>query len=365
MANAPPDPILARLGKSAGKSKRLRFDEFQEIALYDADLGYFAQRRHPAGREGDFITSPEISPIFAQVLARVIERDAAALDADDFHVVELGAGRGALARDLWDALRSTPLARRIRFHLVERSAPARATWPETLRSVPASQWAPYASDQDLPATRWAAGALLANEVFDNLPVRRVMQTQTLQEIVVRVRRTGLREELVPAPVELGAYLEAQGVRLAVGQAAEVCLEAPGLLSRLLARFHRSAAIVVDYGDEAKRLYDPSRFPNGSLAANRGHATHTDYYRDPGTQDLTAHVNFTPLLATLEAAGLRTLFFGTQTRFLLDHGFAESLQARLERTRDDFERLRLATRAKQLYHPEALGEAFRVLHARTP
>jgi SAM-dependent MidA family methyltransferase len=123
-------------------------------------------------------------------------------------------------------------------------------------------------------------------------------------------------------------------------------------------------IVIDYGDEAKHLYRAESFPHGTLAANRGHATHTDFYRDLGSQDLTAHVNFTPLLETLEAAGYKRLFFGTQSRFLLDNGLPERLQEKLSKTTDEFERLRLAQRAKQLYHPEAMGDAFRVLHARS-
>lgn len=358
-------PIIARLQKEAGPGKQLRFDQFQEIVLYDPEHGYFSRSSDRAGRGGDFLTSPETSPLFAQCIAHALEADASYLAADEFHLVEIGAGRGTFAHDLWDALRFRPLSKKIRFHLVERSDAARGSWDETLNEIPTRQRNAYASEAELPAGPWEVGALVANELFDNLPVRRVMQTDQLQEIVLRVRPSGVREELVQAPIELAAYLEAQGARLAVGQAAEICVEAPKLLSRLLARFRRGCVILIDYGDEAKYLYHPDAFPNGTLAANRGHATHTDYYRDLGSQDLTAHVNFTPLQETLEAAGYKQLFFGTQSKFLLDHGLAELLQGRLAKTTDEFERLRLSQRAKQLYHPEAMGDAFRVLHGRTP
>lgn len=358
-------PIIARLLEEAGSAKRLRFDQFQDIVLYDPEHGYFSRSSQRAGRGGDFLTSPETSPLFAQCIAHTLEADASHLGAEEFNLVEVGAGRGTFALDLWNALRFRPLSKRIRFHLVERSDAARATWDHTLEEIPAGQRHAYASEAELPAGPWEVGALFANELFDNLPVRRVMQTERLQEIVLRIRPSGVREELVEAPIELAAYLEAQGARLAVGQTAEVCLEAPRLLSRLIARFRRGSVIIIDYGDDAKYLYHPEAFPHGTLAANRGHASHTDYYRDLGAQDLTAHVNFTPLSETLEAAGYKRLFFGTQSKFLLEHGFAELLQARLAKTTDEFERLRLSQRAKQLYHPEAMGDAFRVLHGRTP
>lgn len=358
-------PIIARLLKNAGSAKRLRFDQFQDVVLYDPENGYFSHSSERAGRGGDFLTSPETSPLFAQCIAHALEADASHLGADEFHLVEIGAGRGTFALDLWNALRFRPLSKKILFHLVERSDAARATWDHTLEEIPARQRHAYASEADLPVGPWEVGALFANELFDNIPVRRVMQTERLQEIVLRVRPSGVREELVEAPIELAAYLEAQGARLAVGQSAEVCLEAPKLLSRLVARFRRGSVIIIDYGDEAKYLYHPEAFPHGTLAANRGHASHTDYYRDLGMQDLTSHVNFTSLNETLEAAGYKRLFFGTQSKFLLEHGLAELLQERLSKTTDDFERLRLSQRAKQLYHPEAMGDAFRVLHGRTP
>ncbi|HLE48315.1 MAG TPA: SAM-dependent methyltransferase, partial [Candidatus Thermoplasmatota archaeon] len=120
----------AKLVEAAGRSRRLRFDEFQRLALYDPEHGYFAKSAHRAGRDGDFLTSPEVAPLFAEVIARVLAHDAGALDADVFHIVEAGAGRGRLVHDVWDALRFQPLGRRVQFHLVEASAAARAEHPK-------------------------------------------------------------------------------------------------------------------------------------------------------------------------------------------------------------------------------------------
>lgn len=359
------DPLSSKLLVAAGKKRRLRFDHFQRIVLYDPEDGYYARSARRAGREGDFITSPEIAPLFAECVAHALRADAEHFGTDSFHVLEVGAGRGTLARDTWSALRRTPLARRLHFHLVDVSAAARREQERSLAELPPGRWNAHASSEDLPREPWPAGILIANELFDNLPVRRVMQTDRLHEIVLHLGARGIREELVPAPVELSAYLEAQGVRLATGQTAEVCLEAPQLLAQLLTHFRRGSVVLIDYGDEARRVYDPDRFPHGTLAAHRAHAADTDYYARPGEQDLTAHVNFTPLLSTLDAAGYRTLFFGSQTKFLLNHDLPQLLQQRVASTHDEFEKLRYTQWARQLYHPEALGEAFHVLHARTP
>jgi SAM-dependent MidA family methyltransferase len=358
------DVLHKRLRAAAGKKATLRFDEYQRIVLYDPDHGYYATRAQRAGRDGDFLTSPEVAPLFAECWARALEADAEALDCAEFHVVELGAGRGTLARDLWDALRWRPLGTRIRFHLVEASRVAREAHAATLAALPAGRWRSYADLADVPA-RLGCGAILANEFFDNLPVRRVMQTTSLQEIVVKVRPSSLREALEPADLDLSAYLEAQGVRLATGQSAEVCLEAPKVFAAALSRFDRAASWIIDYGDEASYLYDSERWPHGTLATHRGHTTGTDPYTAPGEQDVTAHVNFTPLFATAEAAGQRRRFWGTQSKFLLENGLPEILERRRTATTDEFERLRLTQRAKHLFHPEALGDAFRVLHTRTP
>lgn len=359
------DELRKRLIKAGGKQRRLRFDEYQRMALYDPDHGFFSTRADRAGRDGDFLTAPELSPLFAECVAHALREDAAALNASEFHILDAGAGRGTLTRDLWHALRPHSLARTIHFHLLETSRAARDQHVRTLAELPRDQWTSYASEQELPKTPWDHGALVANELFDNLPVRRVMMGRELQEIYVRVGPKTVREELVPAPPELQAYLESQSVRLATGQTAEICIEAPGFLGRLLSHFRRGAAVLIDYGDEARHLYDVARFPHGTLATHRGHSTHTDPYAGPGEHDLTAHVNFTPLRSTMESAGLRILFFGTQMRFLVDHGLLDALQRRLDGAQDDFERLRWNQWAKQLYHPEAMGEAFRVLHARSP
>src|SRR5687768_10829314 len=97
----PASPILERLLAKADKAKRLRFDEFQEIALYDPELGYFARSSMRAGREGDFLTAPETSPLFAECIAQVLQEDASRLGADEFHLIEVGAGRGTFAANLF------------------------------------------------------------------------------------------------------------------------------------------------------------------------------------------------------------------------------------------------------------------------
>jgi NADH dehydrogenase [ubiquinone] 1 alpha subcomplex assembly factor 7 len=353
-----PDEMLAALQTQAEEG-RVRFDVFMETILYHPRLGYYAQRADRAGREGDFLTGPELSPLFgacAAQWARECWQEAGS--PERFHLVEVGAGRGTLAANLMGGA-APDFASALRVHLVERgTAPRRALQQrfsnqDNVRS--------YASIDELPS-RLGAGAFVANELFDNLPVRRLMRAGGWKEVVVRIKGRQLREDLVPAPKELVDLADDHGLRLAEGQTAEVCPAAVPLLASVLDRFEQGGLLVFDYGGEADEVSGDAA-PHGTLAAHRGHSRHPDVLSDPGDQDVTAHVNFTPLRVAAEARGFAPVRVVGQGTFLLEHGLVDRLQERVANAADDLERLRWTQWAKQLYHPEAMGSAFRAMYAR--
>lgn len=352
--------LTERIQEAARGRDGLRFDEYMERVLYDPDGGYFASAADRAGREGDFVTAPESSPEFARSLAHHLAKAAGEDPPDPFHILEVGAGRGTLAKQLSAALDDAEPRVRAEFHLVERSAAARDA---AAQAVPDAHAYPGITDvpRDLDAH-----AFVANELFDNLPVRRVMQGDGLMEIRIRYVRGRFEEVLVDAPDDLVDYFDSQGVRLRSGQTAEACLEAPRLMVRILDRLSTTAyVVVVDYGDEAARLYAHDRFPNGTLACHRRHGTDRAYYEDLGEKDLTAHVNFTPLIQVLEDAGFTVQDLRTQAQFLLDTGLVDRMAETEADRRDPFDRMQRLMRAKHLFHPEAMGESFRVLTASRP
>jgi SAM-dependent MidA family methyltransferase len=141
------------------------------------------------------------------------------------------------------------------------------------------------------------------------------------------------------------------------------MQAPDLLARLVARFDTCHVVIVDYGDEARTLYAPERFPNGTLACHRRHGSDRAYYEDVGAKDITAHVNFTALASTLADQGFTVDTLRSQATFLIDNGLIDQMAATKADAVDPFERMQSLMRAKQLFHPDAMGESFRVLTAR--
>lgn len=358
MAAPRPASLLAELRDIQTREGSVRFDDFMELVLYHPTLGYFSKDEHRAGRRGDFLTSPEVSPLFGacvwQWLAAVWKRTG----SNEFHVIEVGSGRGTLAAAILEASGGAP---GLALHLVERGvAPRRALEGRFPQERKEGRVVVYPDVADLPP-RFTAGAFVSNELFDNLSVRRVMKADGLKEIRIRIDRGRPNEVLVDAPADLSNAVQEQGILLSQGQTAEVSLRAVPLLEAVLSRIERGGLLAFDYGGEADEVSGDAA-PQGTLMAHRGHTGHRDYYAVLGEQDVSAHVNFTPLRQCAERLRFAPARLQRQSQFLLEHGLAERFLARVNAEPDPLGKLRLTQLSKQLYHPEAMGDAFRVLLA---
>jgi len=361
----------------------LTFAEFMELALYHPEVGYYATAARRSGRGGDFYTSVDVGPVFGKFLARQFAEMFARIDASrdqgsgvggttapdpqppipgHFDLVEAGAGDGRLSRDVCDALeRIAPsLYERVRLHLVERSGPARDAQPATLgRHV--SRF--VSSGPDLPAA--IHGIVFANELLDALPVHEVVARQdSLREILVDATGDRLIEREGPLSTpEIETYFAALGIRLEAGWRAEVNLEALAWIRRAAAALQRGFVVLVDYGDEAAALYSAAR-AQGTLATFAGHVVDSfderrdaPWLRNPGQSDITAHVDFTSVRNTAEAAGLDPICHVDQMRFLLGLGVEDWLADNSGIGREQVAR-RLAL--KTLLVPGGLGSTHHVL-----
>lgn len=337
----------------------LRFDRFLEIVLYHPTLGYYASRADRASRAGDFITAVEVAPMFAQCVVQWIEGVWTALGKSKISIVEAGTGRGTLAQGIWDHA-SDELRRAITMHLVEKGTAPR----EALKARFAANAAVHVYDDvaELPP-RLGDGVFIANELFDNLLVRRLMKADGWKEIYVKVTPTKVREELRPAPQDLVDLAHEQGVRLSEGQTCEVSPDAGVIMDGVLRRFDRGGFLIFDYGGNAEEVSGENA-PNGTLRAFVGHAAQPDLYADLGQRDITFDVNATPLIDAARRLGYSSRLEG-QGRFLLRHGLAERFTAAQQRETDDFQKLRLSQFARLLFHPEAMGEVFFALHGTKP
>ena len=328
-----------------------------ELALYHPDRGYYARGSGRIGPRGDFYTASDVGTAFGECIARQLaEMDRLLGSPDPFGVVEFGAGRGLLVRDLLDAVPSVApeLAGRLHCLLVDRSPAMRE---EARRRVPeASVLAP----EERPVTD--KGCVIAVELFDALPVHRVRRRgNDLVEVYVDLDPDlNLVECEGEADPEVLAIARRYGAAPRDGDEAEVSPESLALLDLLQVGLRSGFIVVVDYGRSAAELYvEPHR--RGTLLAYHRHRASEDYLLRVGEQDLTAHVNFSALEDRARGSGLEVLGRTTQDRFLIANGIIERFtdSANLADRHDPW-RVKQRLQAMQLIHPHSMGRRFHVL-----
>ena len=324
------DHLKARIRREGPIS----FHDYMEAVLYHPEFGYYNSNRNPIGREGDFYTSSDLDPIFGELLARKFGELAAELGIDtaSFCIVELGAGRGLLARDI---LRHTPFP----YFILERSGAMRERQRDVLTDFKVS-WV-----DELPEK--LSGCVFSNEFFDALPVHRVVRRHgVLREVFVTEEFTEV-EGVLQSPMG--------DIPVQEGQLADVSLQGPAWIRKIAASLDRGYHLAIDYGYLAREFYAR---PGGTLMCYWKHQALENPYVHIGEQDMTAHVNFSDLIAAGESAGLETLTFSTQMEFLIQTGILKDLEPlAMSRAVADIQRVMAI---KKLLLPGGMGERFKVL-----
>lgn len=349
------DSLAGRLTERIRREGPLRFDIFQEMALYDPDGGFY-ERPGRVGRGGDFVTASTWHPAFARCLARVARQLRDALGAP-IHVVDVGAGEGELLEAIGKALRGDGDAGD-EFHLVgiERSATRRTRARER---VPSASW--LTSIEEIPRF---SGLLVAYELFDALPVRALsFEGEELMERAVDISANGGFRWVEVRCTDSAGILErlrARGVVLRPGQLLEVRPAAHSLALSLSEKISRGLLLVFDYGALARSLYGPAR-SFGTLEAFQAHRVTRDVLTDPGSRDITAWVDFTEIGMAFQESGLAVPGLVSQSRFLAAAGIAEEIAA-AEKLPSEAERLVERHALGELIAPGGMGESIRVLVA---
>lgn len=339
---------------AAAPAGRIPFARYMELALYAPGLGYYSAGSQKFGERGDFVTAPELSPLFARCLAH---QCAQVLAETGGALLEFGAGSGALASGLLTALAdlgALPSA----YFILEVSADLRVRQAEAVAALDPALAARVQWLDRLPAG--FRGVVVANEVIDAMPVHRFrMVDGVAREVWVTAAGDGFRETLAdPAEARVAARLAALAARgLPDGFAAECNLAADDWVAALGGMLEVGAAFIIDYGFPAAEYYHPQR-AEGTLMCHYRHRAHGDPYFLPGLQDITAHVDFTALAEAALAAGLAVAGYTSQANFLLATGITEALAAAAG---DDPRRqLALAATTKKLLMPHEMGELFKVM-----
>jgi SAM-dependent MidA family methyltransferase len=290
-------PLETLIRERAARAGSLSLAEVMRLALYHPSLGYYSRLRG-FGAEGDFTTSPEVSPVFGQLLARQACDVWQFLgEPKPFRVLELGAGSGALAFEL---LRHLPFAH---YAIEELSPSLRQVQQDRLLGLPAT-W----------DSREQPHLVIANEVLDAQPVHRL----TVRGGILRELRVGRNFEWVEteAPAEAHAYFKRLGLLPPEGTVTEVNLGLGEWVKQLAARLGRGMALILDYGYTAETLF--SR-PMGTLLTYYRHTLGSDPLVRLGEQDISVHVDFTTLATAAHQAGLQVLGVISQATFLRNLG----------------------------------------------
>jgi SAM-dependent MidA family methyltransferase len=338
MAGAEPDSL------SMVVSRRLReaggwwpFDRFMAAALYEPGLGYYAggsrQFGHLPSSGSDFVTAPELSPLFGAALARQVSQALGAAGARD--VYEFGAGSGALAEQLLQALGAD-----VRYHIVDLSGALRERQQQRLLGFKGRvHWHDRLPDS-------ITGVVVGNEVLDAMPVQLLHWTgEAWRErgvaldgdaFVWQDRPTALRP-----PVDAG---------FVPGTVTEMHLQAEAFVRTLAERLHRGAAFFVDYGFPEAEYYHPQR-SGGTLMCHRGHLADADPLVDIGAKDITAHVDFTGIALAGQDAGMSVIGYTSQAHFLMNCGLLQLLEGADIRT---------TANAQKLLTEHEMGELFKVV-----
>ena len=330
----------------------ISFARYMELALYAPGLGYYSAGSVKLGGSGDFVTAPELTPLFARTLARQVGE---LIEDGLSEIVEVGAGSGALAADL---LLSLAAMGRLpaRYFILEVSADLRERQRERI-----AQTAPDLVDRvqwlDVLPGRMQA-TLIANEVLDAIP------THVVRRRGDAIEELGVSSSAHGAPFQ-GTYRTATGELLAAataldlpdGYETELNLAARAFVKSFAARMERGALIFIDYGFPAAEYYHPQR-SRGTLMCHYRHHAHDDPFVFVGLQDITAHVDFSAIADAGYRMGLRVLGFTSQAQFLVNCGITDILGE--TQPADVRAYAPLAGQAQKLLSPAEMGELFKVL-----
>lgn len=348
--------LAERIKQNIQAQGALTFERYMELALYDPAAGYYCNTLPKIGPAGDFITAPELSPLFSQCVGEAI------LDAQlppQYDILEMGAGRGTLAITLWKHLKqSTKIPNR--YYILEISPYLKKVQrehietqcPELLEHI---SWVDTFPEQ-------FTGVMLANEVFDAMPVHRFcIEGERIFEYFVNYSGDHfVWEKHPPSSQNVLAAIQALQKRYALHQlqnySSEINLHILSWIQRISHALKQGLILIFDYGFPGHEYYHPQRHM-GTLMCHTQHHNHPDPLILIGEQDITAHVDFTALAEAALSEHLEIAGYTHQAGFLMGSGITRLLDAL---PTDSPERIFANQQAKKLLQPHEMGELFKVM-----
>ena len=345
--------IKSEIDKKGGV---ISFQRYMELVLYAPGLGYYAAGSIKLGEEGDFITAPEISPLFSQALANAI---LPIIDSQQI-ILEVGAGRGRMAADILVYLKQQNKLPK-EYWILELSADLRQRQKSIIeKSIP----------EFIDKVKWLdtlpeqfSGVVLANELLDAMPVQLFQKAEKginevnviwLDDKFVFQFNPNTDDRLMARVTDIEAELE---IELAAGYVSEINFAAEDWLKSIAERLQQGVIVLIDYGFPRHEYYHAQR-KQGTLMCHYRHRTHPDAFVYPGLQDITAHVDFTSMADAALEANLQVIGYTNQVSFLMGAGLLEL--ADIENESDTKQQMETASQIKKLTLPHEMGELFKVI-----
>ena len=287
-----------------------------DMALYYPDAGYYTRHKEPIGLSGDYYTTPHLTSLFGDLVAKQLEEMWRLLGCTPFTIVEYGAGSGYLCNQILFSLERVPdLYKDLRYFIVEKKS---ADHPGKLNTPELVEWC-----QSMDEVPSFSGCVVSNELLDNFPVHQVVMHEGLKEVFVDYK-SGFREIFKPAAIYLFEYLEQFSITLSEGQRTEINLDAKLWIRGISEKLSKGFMITIDYGYISPERYIQSR-SSGTIVCYHQHKINEDPYKHTGEQDITAHVNFSALRKWGTDNGFQTCGYTDQRYFLLGLGLTTHLQ----------------------------------------
>lgn len=340
------------------KEGKLTFAEFMRMVLYHPKYGYYNSEKERVGRLGDYYTSPTVHSMFGELIAKQLEEMWRLMGEEAFTIVEMGANMGWLCYDVlqWVKKEYPGFYCKLSYIIIETNPYAKKRQRLLLDSLePIGEkvsWHSYTED-GFPFDK-IQGCFLSNEFIDALPVHRIkIKNKVPYELYVGYNGTNFYEiEDTISKRTLETYIETNHRHFKEDSVYEINLDAVGWLKHVSERLQKGFVITIDYGDTIDGLHREN-CAYGTLRCFYKHNVNRDFYERLGEQDITAHVNFTNLMNAGESVGLKVTGFTKQSHYLIALGVLK----RLNMVSND---IYTTLKVKNLFHPEGMGDIFKVL-----
>jgi len=345
---------MQTLQEKLAQQQGLPFNEFMQLALYAPGEGYYSSGLQKLGKHGDFITAPELTPLFGKALANQCQQIMAAVEKPV--LFEFGAGTGALCIALLEHLATLNCLPEM-YYILEVSANLRHRQAELI-----SQKMPHLAHKVTWLDRWPQtpfnGVILANEVLDAMPVHRFMKTEQgiMESYITLNEQQQLTEEFKPC--QNSRLLDYINKRLIIENTPYLSEVNLFLEDWLLHNYHmleHGAMLLIDYGFPRHEYYHPDR-NQGTLMCHYQHRSHPNPLLHPGEQDISAHVDFTHVAEAGHEAGFHIAGYTNQASFLLANGLLSLINSQ----DNEVDQIAAKQAIKQLTQPCEMGELFKVM-----